>query len=106
MAYNDFHDRIGFSGLVLESGDAVEQIKQVKYRDWVASAIMPHNVANLTEPLSDMAALGWSLTKEWGGRPSTVGAETARDSVLTRRFAEVTTFCTHPEQTQINVNIA
>jgi hypothetical protein len=67
---------------------------------------MPYNAADLTELLSDLVAEGWPVTKEWVGRLTAVGAEAARDSVLTRRFAELTTFCTYPEQTQITVNTA
>jgi TnpA family transposase len=63
-SYNDFLDWIGFGGPVLKSGDPVEQIKQVKYMDLVANAVMLHNVADLTDVLSDMAAEGWPLTKE------------------------------------------
>lgn len=69
-SYHDFLDWIGFGGPVLKSGDPVEQVKQVKYRDLVANAIMLHNVADLTDVLNDMAAEGWSLTKEGVGRLS------------------------------------
>ena len=69
-SYHDFLDWIGFGGPVLKSGDPVEQVKQVKYMDLVANAIMLHNVADLTGVLNDMAAEGWSLTKEWVGRLS------------------------------------
>jgi TnpA family transposase len=62
-SYNDFLDWIGFGGPVLKSGDPVEQVKQVKYMDLVASAIMLHNVAELTELLSEMAAEGLTVTK-------------------------------------------
>jgi hypothetical protein len=55
---------------VLKSGDPVEQLKQVKYMDLVASAIMLHNVADLTELLSDMAAEGLPVTKELVSRLS------------------------------------
>lgn len=53
---------------MLKSGDPVEPVKQVKYMDLVANAIMLHNVADLTDVLNGMAAEGWSLTKEWVGR--------------------------------------
>lgn len=69
-SYNDFLDWIGFGGPVLKSGDPVEQIKQVKYMDLVASAIMLHNVADLTDLLSDMAAEGLPVTKELVSRLS------------------------------------
>lgn len=62
-SYNDFLDWIGFGGPVLKSADPVEQVKQVKYMDLVASAIMLHNVAELTELLSEMAAEGLTVTK-------------------------------------------
>ena len=55
---------------MLKSGDPVEQIKQVKYMDLVASAIMLHNVADLTDLLSDMAAEGLPVTKELVSRLS------------------------------------
>jgi hypothetical protein len=42
----------------------VEQVKQVKYMDLVANAIMLHNVADLTELLSGMADEGLLVTKE------------------------------------------
>ena len=68
LVYNDFIDRIGFGGPALKNDDPVEQIKQVKYRDGVASAIMPHNAADLTELLSDLAAdqgMGRSAYRRW-----------------------------------------
>ncbi len=69
-SYNDFLDWIGFGGPILKSGDPVEQAKQVKYMDLVANTIMLHNVSDLTDVLTDMAAEGWSLTKELVGRLS------------------------------------
>ena len=69
-SYHDFLDWVGFGGPVLKSGDPVEQVKQVKYMDLVANAIMLHNVADLTGVLNDMAAEGWSLTKDLVGRLS------------------------------------
>lgn len=48
-SYNDFLDWIGFGGPVLKSGDPVEQLKQVKYMDLVANAMMLHNVVDLTD---------------------------------------------------------
>jgi len=69
-SYNDFLDWIGFGGPILKSGDPVEQAKQVKYMDLVANTIMRHNVSDLTDVLTDMAAEGWPLTKELVGRLS------------------------------------
>jgi TnpA family transposase len=62
-SYNDFLDWVGFGGPVLKSGDPVEQLKQVKYMDLVANAIMLHNVVDLTEVLSTMVAEGLTVTK-------------------------------------------
>jgi hypothetical protein len=50
--------------LVLKSGDPVEQLKQVKYMDLVANAIMLHNVADLTDVLSAMVDEGLPVTRE------------------------------------------
>lgn len=69
-SYNDFLDWIAFGGPILKSGDPVEQAKQVKYMDLVANTIMLHNVSDLTDVLTGMAAEGWSLTKELVGRLS------------------------------------
>ena len=69
-SYNDFLDWIGFGGPILKSGDPVEQAKQVKYMDLVANTIMLHNVSDLTDVLTGMAAEGWPLTKELIGRLS------------------------------------
>jgi TnpA family transposase len=71
-SYNDFLDWIGFGGPVLKSCDPVEQVKQVKYMemDLVANTIMLHNVSDLTDVLSSMAADDWPLTKELVGRLS------------------------------------
>jgi hypothetical protein len=63
-------DWIAFGGPILKSGDPVEQAKQVKYMDLVANAIMLHNVSDLTDVLTDMAAEGWPLTRELVGRLS------------------------------------
>jgi hypothetical protein len=63
-SYNDFLDWIGFGGPVLKSGDPVEQLKQVKYMDLVANAIMLHNVADLTDVLSAMVDEGLPVTRE------------------------------------------
>ncbi len=69
-SYNDFLDWIGFGGPIMKSGDPVEQTKQVKYMDLVANTIMLHNVSDLTDVLTGMAAEGWPLTKELIGRLS------------------------------------
>jgi TnpA family transposase len=69
-SYNDFLDWVGFGGPILKSGDPVEQVKQVKYMDLVANTIMLHNVSDLTDALTDMAAEGRPLTKELVGRLS------------------------------------
>lgn len=69
-SYNDFLDWIAFGGPILKSGDPVEQAKQVKYTDLVANTIMLHNVSDLTDVLTGMAAEGWSLTKERVGQLS------------------------------------
>ena len=69
-SYNDFLDWIGFGGPVLKSGDPVEQLKQVKYMDLVANAVMLHNVADLTDVLSDMADAGLPVTRELVSRLS------------------------------------
>ena len=69
-SYNDFLDWIGFGGPVLKSGDPVEQLKQVKYMDLVANAVMLHNVADLTDVLSGMIAEGLPVTKNLVSRLS------------------------------------
>jgi hypothetical protein len=43
---------------------------QVKYMDLVANAVMLHNVSDLTDALTGIAAEGWSLTKDLVGRLS------------------------------------
>jgi TnpA family transposase len=69
-SYNDFLDWIGFGGPVLKSGDPVEQLKQVKYMDLVANAVMLHNVADLTDVLSDMVDEDMPVTRELVSRIS------------------------------------
>ncbi len=69
-SYNDFLDWIGFGGPVLKSGDPVEQLKQVKYMDLIANAVMLHNVADLTDVLSGMANEGLPVTRELVSRLS------------------------------------
>ena len=63
-SYNDFQDWINFGGQIIKSGDPVEQAKQIKYSDLIADSIMLHNVVDLMEALSDMAAEEYKLTKE------------------------------------------
>jgi hypothetical protein len=55
---------------VLKSGDPVEQLKQVKYMDLVANAVMLHNVADLTDVLSDMVDEDMPVTRELVSRIS------------------------------------
>jgi hypothetical protein len=69
-SYNDFLDWIGFGGPVIKSGDPVEQLKQVKYMDLVANAIMLHNVADLTDVLSAMVDEGLPVTRELASHTS------------------------------------
>lgn len=63
-SHNDFLDWINFGGTVIKSGDPVEQEKQVKYTNLIANAIMLHNVADLTDVLTDMAAEEMTVTPE------------------------------------------
>jgi len=69
-SYNDFLDWIGFGGPVLKSGDPVEQLKQVKYMDLVANAVMLHNVVDLTNVLADMAEEGLTVTRQLASKIS------------------------------------
>jgi TnpA family transposase len=84
-SYNDFLDWIGFGGPVLKSGDPVEQLKQVKYMDLVANAVMLHNVADLTDVLSDMVDEDMPVTRELVSRisPYITCATTSAASVST-----------------------
>ncbi len=77
-------DWIGFGGPVLKSGDPVEQLKQVKYMDLVANAVMLHNVADLTDVLSAMVDEGLPVTRELVSRTSPY----MRDHL--RRFGQYT----------------
>ena len=64
-SFNDFLDWITFGGQTLKSGDPIEQAKQIKYTNLVANSIMLHNVSDLTNVLTDMAASkGMVITKE------------------------------------------
>jgi TnpA family transposase len=81
-SYNDFLDWIGFGGPVIKSGDPVEQLKQVKYMELVANAVMLQNVVDLTDVLAGMAAEGLPVTRELAART----APTIRDHL--RRFGK------------------
>jgi TnpA family transposase len=81
-SYNDFLDWIGFGGPVIKSGDPVEQLKQVKYMELVANAVMLQNVVDLTDVLAVMAAEGLPVTQELVART----APTIRDHL--RRFGK------------------
>ena len=69
-SYNDFLDWIGFGGPIIKSGDPEEQLKQVKYMDLVANAVMLNNVADMTAALIDMMAEGQVVTQEQVARLS------------------------------------
>jgi hypothetical protein len=69
-SYNNFLDWVSFGGPVLKSGDPVEQLKQVKYMDLVANAVMLHNVADLTQALSGMFNEGLRVTRDLVSRLS------------------------------------
>jgi TnpA family transposase len=60
-SYNDFLDWIGFGGPIIKSGDPEEQLKQVKYMDLVANAVMLNNVADMTAALTDMMTEGQTV---------------------------------------------
>jgi TnpA family transposase len=47
-SYHLFTDWIAFGEPVLRSGDPVEQEKRIKYRDLVTTAVMLHNVTDMT----------------------------------------------------------
>jgi TnpA family transposase len=81
-SYNDFLDWIGFGGPVLKSGDPVEQLKQVKYMDLVANAVILQNVVDLTDVLASMSEEGLPVTRELVART----APTIRDHL--RRFGQ------------------
>ena len=83
-SYKDFLDWIGFGDPVLKSSDPVEQLKQVKYMDLVANAIILHKVADLTDVLSAMVDEGLPVTRELVSRISPC----MRDHL--RRFGQYT----------------
>ena len=49
---------------MLRTGDPVEQEKRIKYRDLVASAIMLHNVVDMTNALHALQYEGVQITPE------------------------------------------
>ena len=63
-SYHAFTDWIAFGGPVLRTGDPVEQEKRIKYRDLVASAIMLHNVVDMTNALHALQYEGVQITPE------------------------------------------
>ena len=60
-SYNDFLDWIGFGGPIIKSGDPEEQLKQVKYMDLVANAVMLHNVADMTAALRERVEITYPI---------------------------------------------
>lgn len=74
-SYNDFLDWIGFGGPIIKSGDPEEQLKQVKYMDLVANAVMLNNVSDMTAALIDMIAEGQTVTARQVSRLSPYGRE-------------------------------
>ncbi|NEV64364.1 Tn3 family transposase, partial [Thiorhodococcus minor] len=77
-----FLDWIGFGGPILKSGDPIEQLKQVKYMDLVANAVMLNNVADMTEVISGIIDEGLPVTPELVSRLSPC----TRDHI--RRFGQ------------------
>jgi len=69
-SYNNFTDWIAFGGPTIRSGDPVEQEKRIKYRDLVASAVMLHNVVDMTNALHDLQQDGVCITPELVARLS------------------------------------
>jgi TnpA family transposase len=63
-SYHNFTDWIAFGGPVLRTGDPVEQEKRIKYRDLVASAVMLHNVVDMTNALHALQQEGVQVTPE------------------------------------------
>jgi TnpA family transposase len=62
--YHQFTDWLAFGGLVLRSGDPVEQEKRIKYRDLVANTVMLQNVVDMTNVLYDLQRDGIRVTPE------------------------------------------
>ena len=67
---------------MIKSGDPVEQLKQVKYMDLVANAVILQNVVDLTDVLASMSEEGLPVTRELVART----APTIRDHL--RRFGQ------------------
>ena len=63
-SYNAFLDWIGFGGTVIKSGDLVEQNKQNKYMNFVANAILLHNVVAMTDIIKNLVAEGHPVTRK------------------------------------------
>lgn len=63
-SYHAFTDWLSFGGHIVRTGDPVEQQKRIKYRDVVANAVMLHNVADVTDILSELHAEGAHFTRE------------------------------------------
>ncbi len=61
---NAFLDWVGFGGTVIKSGDPVEQNKQIKYMNLVATAIVLHNVVDMTDILENLVAEGHPITRK------------------------------------------
>ncbi len=63
-SFHSFLDWIAFGGIVIKTGDPVEQAKRMKYMDVIANAIMLQNVTDLTNVLNEMANEGFNVTPE------------------------------------------
>ena len=63
-AYHPFTDWLAFGSPLLRSGDPVEQEKRIKYRDWVANAVMLHNVVDMTKVLAALQQEGVEVPPE------------------------------------------
>jgi TnpA family transposase len=64
-SYNNFLDWIAFGGHgILTPRDPVEQEKRIKYMDLVASAVMLHNVVDMTDVVHQLAQEGYTITAE------------------------------------------
>ncbi len=53
-SFHSFHDWITFGGLVITTGNPVEQHKRNKYIDLIANAIILHNAADLTTSINQL----------------------------------------------------
>lgn len=63
-SFNAFLDWISFGGLILTSGDPVEQEKRIKYTNLVANNIMMRNVYDMTKAIKTMISEGEIVTTE------------------------------------------